>query len=259
MKPKTVAERATVLGMDQRTLVHAFKLLGCRLLVRGKKLPRHNYWGPRYKWNALLSEQQAADALGLDLKDVHRKMREFAWRPWTFEEMKVAMLTFYEREGRWPTTREYKLANSLPPYRQWVWRGGSELGVWNARSLDIWERLIARDRRCTPQMAIGFRNVLARKEAIDRIGFQTFLKKGIAELISEHPEYGALYRMPGETPTEPMVILKVINSTPEDDGTFADYYLRVPPDQTDVREAIKWTFNGDEALGSQAYEPLVET
>ena len=129
----------------------------------------------------------------------------------------------------------------------------------NVSGQSLWERRVARDRRCTPSIAVRLRNVLARREAIERIGFDTFIKRGLATVIDEHPEFGVLYELPGETTREPMVLLKVVNSTPEPDGRFADYYLRVPPDQTDVREALKWTFNGDEALGELPYEPLVET
>jgi hypothetical protein len=28
---------------------------------------------------------------------------------------------------------------------------------------------------------------------------------------------------------------------------------------TDVREALKWTFNGNKALGAMPYAPLIET
>jgi hypothetical protein len=208
-----------------------------------------------------MSKEQACLLLGVDLKDAERAVDATypPWRVWSAQEMLDAMFAFHKEHGRFPRRAEYKLANNLPPRDQWLWRGPSTLGDSRIRAWDAWERLIARDRRCTPQIAITLRNVLARKEAIDRIGFQTFIKRGLATVRDEHPEYGTLYELPGETESEPMVLLKVVNSTPEPDGTFADYYLRVPPDQTNVREALTWTFNGNEALGSQPYEPLVQT
>lgn len=256
---KTVAERAAELGMDQQELVHALRLLSRRKLKRGKRLHAARPWWKVYHWHPYMTEEQAAACFGVDPIDAKREIAKRDWRPWTLEEMKQAMFAFYKREGRWPMAREYKNANGLPPYRQWAWRGSSELQVWNVRSLDVWERIIARDRRCTPQMALSFRNVLARKEAIDRIGFETFLKKKIATVRDEDPEWGTLYEMPGETTSELMVMLKVINSTPEPDGTFAEYYLRVPPNMQTAREAVRWTFGGDETLGQQAYAPLVQT
>lgn len=260
MKAKTVAERAAELGMDQRELVLALRALSRRKLERGaRRKTRQYYWQSWYPMVPLMSHEQAAACFGVDVEDYKRESKKLDWKPWTTEAMKVAMFAFYEREGRWPMAREYKLANDLPPYRQWAFRGDNELSTWDTRSNDVWERIIARDRRCTPEMAISFRNVLARKEAIDRIGFQTFIKKGIATVRDEDPEWGTLYELPGETPSEPMVLLKVINSTAEPDGSFSEYYLRVPPTMFNAREAVRWTFGGDEMLGSQVYAPLVQT
>jgi hypothetical protein len=265
---KTVARRAAELGMEQRVLLHALRILSRRKLKRGKLRSdrRRYYWSPWYTWEPVMTDERAAAIAGVDVEDYKRECKKLEWRPWTFGQMKDAMFAFYEREGRFPMAREYKLANGLPPYRQWAARGRSELGQWSpevgawlVQSPSIWERLIARDRRCTAQMAIGFRNVLARKEAFDRIGFQKMVKSGFATLIDSDPEFGELYELPGETPSEPMKMLKVVNSTPEPDGTFADYWLRVPPDQTSAREAVRWTFGGDAALGQQPYEPLVQT
>jgi len=256
---KTVAERAAELDLDQRELAQILRLLSRRNLKRGKKLKKIRYWHAQYELKPHMTEEQAAKALDIGVADAKREIAKLDWKPWTTEQMKLAMFAFYKREGRWPMAREYKLANELPPYRQWMWRGYDELNTYDVRSIDVWERIIARDKRCTPQMAISFRNVLARKEAIDRIGFQTFLKKKLATVREEDPEWGTLYELPGETPSEPMVMLKVINSTAEPDGTFSEYYLRVPPNMQTAREAVRWTFGGDEMFGQQAYEPLVQT
>jgi hypothetical protein len=50
-------------------------------------------------------------------------------------------------------------------------------------------------------------------------------------------------------------MLEVVNSTPEPDGSFKRYWLRVPPQMQTAREASAWTFG----LTSKEYEPLVET
>ena len=57
-------------------------------------------------------------------------------------------------------------------------------------------------------------------------------------------DYGTLYRkeVPGD---EAIVMVKVVNSTAEPDGSFKDYWLRVPPTIQTAREAIAWTFNVD--------------
>lgn len=59
-------------------------------------------------------------------------------------------------------------------------------------------------------------------------------------------DYGTLYRaeLPGD---EPLVMVKVVNSTAEPDGSFKDYFLRVPPQTRTAREAVAWTFEHEPA------------
>jgi hypothetical protein len=47
----------------------------------------------------------------------------------------------------------------------------------------------------------------------------------------------------------------VINSTPEPDGRFKRYWLRVPPDTKTAHEAVAWTFG----VPAKDYSPTVET
>ena len=54
---------------------------------------------------------------------------------------------------------------------------------------------------------------------------------------------------------EPIVMIKMINSTPEPDNSFKEYFLRVPPDIKKAKEAIAWTFN----VESENYNPIIET
>jgi uncharacterized protein DUF6745 len=252
---KTVAKRAAELGADKEELVRALKTLG-RLKTQV---------GPRKKWGThpwqytrpkvpLMSLRRAALFLGVDHKDAEREIRLLAPKSWTREMVLDALFDYLEKHNEWPLDKDFRRKNGLPSpgvYRQFT--------HWTISARDHWEREVAADKRCTPKMAIALRNVLARKEAIDRIGFQTFIKQGMATVISEHAEFGTLYELPGETPSEPMVLLKVINSTPGPDGKFEPYYLRVPPDMTEVQEAVAWTFNSNDALAGAPYAPVMET
>ena len=53
----------------------------------------------------------------------------------------------------------------------------------------------------------------------------------------------------------PVLFLKVINSTPESDGSFKNYYLCVPPTMSSCKEAVSWTFG----MSSDDYNPVQET
>lgn len=79
---------------------------------------------------------------------------------------------------------------------------------------------------------------------LDRFGPARFLIESGAKEI-HRDDYGILYRtpMPGD---EPLVMIKVVNSTPEPDGSFKDYFLRVPPDIERARQAVAWTFDKPE-------------
>ncbi len=55
--------------------------------------------------------------------------------------------------------------------------------------------------------------------------------------------------------TEPLVMVEVVNSTPEADGSLKHYFLRVPPHIRDANAAVAWTFG----LTLDEYEPNQET
>jgi hypothetical protein len=54
---------------------------------------------------------------------------------------------------------------------------------------------------------------------------------------------------------EPVVMVEVLNSTPEPDGTTRTYWLRVPPTTSTARAGVAWTFGLTEA----EYHPARET
>jgi len=52
-----------------------------------------------------------------------------------------------------------------------------------------------------------------------------------------------------------LVMVQVTNSTPELDGSWHDYFIRVPPDVQTPRQAVAWTFG----LEAEDYRPATET
>jgi hypothetical protein len=96
-------------------------------------------------------------------------------------------------------------------------------------------------------------NAEVRRIKTQRFGQARYLQESGAEEI-HHDDFGTLYRkkIPGD---EPLVMVKVVNSTPEPDNSFKDYFLRVPPSITRAREAVAWTFD----IPEQEYDPVVQT
>jgi hypothetical protein len=96
-------------------------------------------------------------------------------------------------------------------------------------------------------------NAEVRRVMIQRYGMARYLSDSGAKQISE-TERGTLYRkeLAGD---EPIVMVKVRNSTPEPDGSVKDYFLRVPPTMTNASEAVAWLCGKT----AETYRPEVET
>ncbi len=97
------------------------------------------------------------------------------------------------------------------------------------------------------------RNAELRRVMLERFGIARFIKEIGAKVLHED-EFGVLYRkeLLGH---EPLVMVKVINSTPEAGGIRREYFIRVPPNMTTARQAVAWTFN----MSANDYLPVTET
>jgi hypothetical protein len=118
-----------------------------------------------------------------------------------------------------------------------AWRDGWCIYAW--RGIGVSRRLI--DGEVT--VADWHREPSAeiRRAMVERMGFDWLPREGAAWKISVD-DFGTLWRI--EDPDVPggIVVVEMVNSTPEPDGSFRRFMLRVPPDQTVPRDAIGWTF-----------------
>jgi hypothetical protein len=96
-------------------------------------------------------------------------------------------------------------------------------------------------------------NAEVRRVMIELMGYERYIFESGAKLIHSD-ETGALYKKEF-TDDEPLVMVHVVNSTPEPDGTIKKYLLRVPPQMERARQAVAWTFD----IPEMEYRPLVET
>jgi hypothetical protein len=128
------------------------------------------------------------------------------------------------------------------------------------RSLDVWhgiqidEALIMRKGLINPLTIELERNVERRRIMIEIYGMDKYLRRSFATKIHQD-EYGTLYRKRSSSGDEPFVAVELKNSTPEPDGTYKIYVLRVPPTITTAREAVAWTFG----FSAGDYGPTVQT
>ncbi len=93
-------------------------------------------------------------------------------------------------------------------------------------------------------------NSRLRALMIERFGVAKYvMETGALEI--DHSDYGILYRKdqppsPVLGPREPIIVVKVTNKTPEPDGSFRNYFLRVPPNISTAQEALAWSFSMEE-------------
>jgi hypothetical protein len=82
------------------------------------------------------------------------------------------------------------------------------------------------------------KNSEVRRAMIEIFGEQRYLVEGGAELVHSDG-YGDLYRknVPDD---EPLVMVRLINTTPEPDHHHKIYYERVPPDVQTAEQAVAW-------------------
>jgi hypothetical protein len=96
-------------------------------------------------------------------------------------------------------------------------------------------------------------NVELRRVMIERYGAARYVEDTGAVVIAED-ECGELLVKELQN-DEPIMMVKVLNSTAEPDGSYKHYFLRVPPNMTSPREAVAWTFG----LDTDDYAPDLQT
>jgi hypothetical protein len=134
------------------------------------------------------------------------------------------------------------------------WDSGASYWFWEG--LPVPRRAVVRQsERARLQVLVRTRNLELRRMLLDRIGYERFLEGAGAELVRQD-DYGKLWRSELEVDGELLYVVEVVNSTPEPDGSFKRYFLRVPPSMRSAREAVAWTFGFDRAGD---YELAVQT
>ncbi|WP_093170127.1 DUF6745 domain-containing protein [Sinosporangium album] len=129
--------------------------------------------------------------------------------------------------------------------------GGFGLHAWSG--MPVPKDFITTLVNVTPERIRHEDNAELRRVMLEHYGFDRYLADTGAKPV-QRDETGVLWRvhMDGD---EPIVMVEVINSTPEPDGTSRRYWLRVPPGTTTAREGVAWTFGVD----PDDYTPLKQT
>jgi hypothetical protein len=105
----------------------------------------------------------------------------------------------------------------------------------------------------TPERIRTEENAELRRVMLEHYGYDRYLAESGAVPV-HRDETGVLWRIALDG-DEDVVMVEVVNSTPEPDGTSRTYWLRVPPATRTAKEGVAWTFG----LTADGYEPLRQT
>ncbi|EFE71310.1 conserved hypothetical protein [Streptomyces viridosporus ATCC 14672] len=128
---------------------------------------------------------------------------------------------------------------------------GFALCAW--RGMPVPRAFLEELRTLTPERIRTEENAELRRVMLEHYGYDRYLADSGARPV-HRDDTGTLWRIELDD-DEPVVMVEVLNSTPEPDGTHRTYWLRVPPRTRTAREGVAWTFG----LEAGAYEPLEQT
>jgi hypothetical protein len=124
--------------------------------------------------------------------------------------------------------------------------------IWAWHGVSVPRQVIERPEQLTVQQIRDEPRVAVRQVMLERYGSERYLRNAAAERVS-HDDVGTLWSAP--LGAEGLVVVEVRNSTPEPDGRYTTYWLRVPPEVRTAHEAVAWTFG----LSADDYHPILET
>jgi hypothetical protein len=145
--------------------------------------------------------------------------------------------------------REGRLHNSQGMALQY--RDDWGIAAWHGTYVPT--RFIDALKKRDAEAIIEERNVELKRMLIEAYGLEKFIRDSRARVVDQD-RFGTLYRCE-MMHDEPLCMVEVINSTPEPDGTYHRYFLRVPPAITTARAAVAWTFG----LAPTDYEPKFQS
>ncbi|MFJ1546208.1 DUF6745 domain-containing protein [Streptomyces sp. NPDC088246] len=132
-----------------------------------------------------------------------------------------------------------------------AYRDGFALHAW--RGMPVPAEFLAELNSLTAERIREEENAELRRVMLEFYGYDRYLTESGAEPV-HRDETGVLWRIALDG-DEDVVMVEVVNSTPEPDGTHRTYWLRVPPGMRTAKEGVAWTFG----LQGDAYAPLRQT
>jgi hypothetical protein len=99
---------------------------------------------------------------------------------------------------------------------------------------------MARKRQLKPLEILAVRNQTIRRDLMNAYGIEALLQDG-GGIVEQEDDFGRLWVI--KKPDQNDLVMKwveVVNTTPETDGSFSRYFLRVPPAMRSAKQAVAW-------------------
>ncbi len=221
--------------------------------VLSRDLDKHQIWWGTWALSRMPFFENLADELVKNFSDHHRILE---LRMWLRLARQTCAVAFFEpacfvcdRPNKISADARGRLHHESGPALSFS--DGFELYSWHGATVP--KEIIEHPEQITIDAIDRELNVEVRRVMLERFGASRYLSESNSQIIHED-EFGVLYSKVLQD-DEPLVMVKVINSTVEEDGFQREYFLRVPPHITTARAAVAWTFG----FLSDEYEPNVQT
>jgi hypothetical protein len=135
-----------------------------------------------------------------------------------------------------------------------AWRDNFK--VYHVHGIRIEDWIIESPEKITVAAIGDETNAEIRRIMIDKFpgGIAEYIKASGTKKVDHDERWGTLHRK--EVPDDEAIqMLECVNRTPEPDGSFKHYFLRVPPDVRTSHQAVAWTFN----MTTDEYHPEAES
>jgi hypothetical protein len=99
-------------------------------------------------------------------------------------------------------------------------------GIWAWHGTRVPKNVIEHPKKITVSQIETEMNAEVRRVMVERMGWERFIREGSLRPV-QSDDWGTLYRKDLIGDPEPLMLVKVTNSTPEPDGSYKDYVLRV--------------------------------
>lgn len=114
-----------------------------------------------------------------------------------------------------------------------------------SHGMDIPSWIIEHPEQITADKINSESNVEVRRVMLEVYGIDKYFNDDAnCQLIDADQDFGYLY-MRSQEDDEDIYMLKLLNSTPEEDGTRKTYIIRVPPTMKTARQANAWSYGFD--------------